>query len=422
MADYYQLISRAVNGLPTNSPEARDAIYERARAALSKQLRSLQPPIAETDIQRESKSLEEAIARTELDAASASLNFVLNPAPATLKPLPPPQFVPAPSKPPSEPVSPAFKTPLQAPSASATAVPPPPADVAAEEPAAESTKLKESSHPAAPTLETSPKSNVRLLIMAAAAFLVVASVAGTALWLKQNPDDPARKPKIDGATNTDAKPAPGKNTERATGPAAPPVTTITPAKPAAPNQTAAGTPAGQVIAVATRAALLLEAPDEPNKVKTYIGTVVWTTTTKTTPNGAFIIMRGDVTVPDADLKFTLNLQKNDDPKFPADLLMDMRFSVGAQNKLPAIKDLIMPEMRQEETARGEPLKGGVVAITPLVYMAGLSQVDRDKTRNAELLTQREWFDIPLTLADGRAAKLTIEKGIAGSRALADALK
>ena len=102
--------------------------------------------------------------------------------------------------------------------------------------------------------------------------------------------------------------------------------------------------------------------------------------------------------------------------------MDMRFSVGAQNKLPAIKDLIMPEMRQEETARGEPLKGGVVAITPLVYMAGLSQVDRDKTRNAELLTQREWFDIPLTLADGRAAKLTIEKGIAGSRALADALK
>eukprot|EP01037_Dinobryon_pediforme_P013410 gene13410-13524_t len=419
MADYYQLISRAVNGLPTNSPEARDAIYERARAALSKQLRSLQPPIAETDIQRESKSLEEAIARTELDAASASLNFALNPAP---QPAPPPisDFI----KPVAEPVKDEIKPSPQA-QLAARPVPPPPAETVTEETAAESSKLRESSHPAAPKLETNQKSNARLLIMAAAAFLVVAGVAGTALWLKQNPDDPARKPKIDGVATTEVKPAPGKNTERANGPAVPPVTTITPAKPTANDQTAGAQPAvksGQNITVATRSALLLEAPDEPTKVKTYIGTVVWSTTSKTTANGTFVIMHGDVTVPDADFKFTLNLQKNDDPKFPADLLMDLRFTAGAQNKLPPIKELAMPEMRQEETARGEPLKGGVVAITPLVYMVGLSQVDRDKIRNAELLAQREWFDIPLILTDGRAAKLTIEKGIAGSRALADALK
>jgi len=55
-------------------------------------------------------------------------------------------------------------------------------------------------------------------------------------------------------------------------------------------------------------------------------------------------------------------------------------------------------------------------------MAGLSRVDREKTRNNDLLTQRGWFDLPMSLPDGRAAKLTIEKGIAGERALAEVMK
>ena len=63
MADYYQLIARAVSALPNNSPEARDAIYERARRALVKQLRILDPPVSEADIERETKLLEEAIAQ-----------------------------------------------------------------------------------------------------------------------------------------------------------------------------------------------------------------------------------------------------------------------------------------------------------------------------------------------------------------------
>ena len=46
MADYYPLIARAIAGLDPSAPgESRRALYERARAALIAQLRSVQPPL-----------------------------------------------------------------------------------------------------------------------------------------------------------------------------------------------------------------------------------------------------------------------------------------------------------------------------------------------------------------------------------------
>lgn len=69
MAEYYPLLARAIAGLPQSTPETRRAIYERARTALIGQLRVVQPPIAEQDIQRESRMLDEAIAQLEAEAA-----------------------------------------------------------------------------------------------------------------------------------------------------------------------------------------------------------------------------------------------------------------------------------------------------------------------------------------------------------------
>ena len=53
MADYYPLIARAVDGIAEGTPEARGAVYQRARSALMLQLRSLEPPLSEDDIERE---------------------------------------------------------------------------------------------------------------------------------------------------------------------------------------------------------------------------------------------------------------------------------------------------------------------------------------------------------------------------------
>jgi hypothetical protein len=70
MADYYPLITKAVAGLDPNAPgESRRAVYERARAALSAQLRTINPPFTDAEITRERLALEEAVRRVEGEAS-----------------------------------------------------------------------------------------------------------------------------------------------------------------------------------------------------------------------------------------------------------------------------------------------------------------------------------------------------------------
>jgi hypothetical protein len=68
MADYHPLITRAVDGLSSNTAEARRTLYERARAALVAQLRGIEPPLSEAEITRERLALEDAIRKVEAES------------------------------------------------------------------------------------------------------------------------------------------------------------------------------------------------------------------------------------------------------------------------------------------------------------------------------------------------------------------
>src|SRR5580700_2794591 len=101
MADYHPLIARAIDGLGTSTGEARRALYERARAALVAQLRSIDPPLSEADITRERLALEDAIRKVEADTVRR-LRSEPRPAAPPLRPSPPaakPQAPPAPPPP-----------------------------------------------------------------------------------------------------------------------------------------------------------------------------------------------------------------------------------------------------------------------------------------------------------------------------------
>src|SRR5947209_1146605 len=92
MADYYPLLAKAVAAQAQSDPEKRHAIYERARKALLGQLRAIQPPVPEPDIERENQALDDAISRLEAEIAAGQAAPPAAPpeAPAAAAPAPPP--------------------------------------------------------------------------------------------------------------------------------------------------------------------------------------------------------------------------------------------------------------------------------------------------------------------------------------------
>ena len=54
------------------------------------------------------------------------------------------------------------------------------------------------------------------------------------------------------------------------------------------------------------------------------------------------------------------------------------------------------------------------------FLIGLSDAPTDNGRNAQLLKEREWMDIPVLYDNGRRAILTVENGVPGNRAFTDA--
>src|SRR5437016_7179822 len=69
MGDYYSLIARAVEALSDNTVDARQNLYERARAALTSSLSRHDPPMSAADIERERSALEAGIQRVEQEAS-----------------------------------------------------------------------------------------------------------------------------------------------------------------------------------------------------------------------------------------------------------------------------------------------------------------------------------------------------------------
>src|SRR5580658_7966391 len=102
MADYHSLLMRAVANLPSaGTPATREAIYVRARKALIEQLRSLRPPLPESDIAREANALDAAIAQIEARYGSQYVAPSSAPSPPAAPSASPPAGKPAAAPPPS---------------------------------------------------------------------------------------------------------------------------------------------------------------------------------------------------------------------------------------------------------------------------------------------------------------------------------
>jgi len=143
MADYKELLRRAISALPENNGAARRAVYEKARSALVGQLRAIQPPLPARDITQHRLQLEDCIRQVEQEASEAVISLGRDtaltprpPAPAPATPAPAPaQTAPAPVPAPrqSAPVAPVV--PAEPPAAAEKPKPEAKAEPVGDEPA-----------------------------------------------------------------------------------------------------------------------------------------------------------------------------------------------------------------------------------------------------------------------------------------------
>uniref|UniRef100_UPI00336A0F0C hypothetical protein n=1 Tax=Terrirhizobium terrae TaxID=2926709 RepID=UPI00336A0F0C len=94
MADFVAVIRRAVDGLATNTPEARVRVYEKARGAVQRQLENMKPRPPEEMLRRQMDKLEAAIAEVETEHAEALPSETVVPVPAEIYEAPAPHAEP----------------------------------------------------------------------------------------------------------------------------------------------------------------------------------------------------------------------------------------------------------------------------------------------------------------------------------------
>ncbi|MFO1136075.1 MAG: hypothetical protein U1E30_12935 [Rhodoblastus sp.] len=274
---------------------------------------------------------------------------------------------------------------------------------------------REAPRPAAPSPATQNGRGNRLWIVGGVVVGVVLLIAGLAIKLRGRPEDLAK------LRPAPAAPAEQQSSGKIAGRVGGENPSTTPEK--TENKTAPAPAQNQPpLPVAHRAALLLEAPETPEKVKTYIGSVVWRLDNVPTGPGQPLgtAIHAEVEIPDAKVRMTIDIQKNTDASLNASHTIEVRFALQPGSVLPGVKQIGAVQMRREDMANGDGLAGVPVPITETYYLVGLARGDME-ARNMELLKNRGWLDVPLALTNGRIAKFSLEKGASGDRVINDAL-
>lgn len=441
MADYHPLISRAVAGLEKNTGENRRVLYERARAALVNQLRSIEPALDESDITRERLALEEAIRKVEADAAkrtrkdegpppdarphslsdqglrdlratlaeaeglggaaaqaNRSAHEVYEAVPGERRAGEPARglhyFEPPGSEPPP---------PVSEPELMEEAPPPPPRPRARE--------LPEGALPPPPYEEETyarPARSWGRVVKWVLLLAVIAGLAGAGYWQRHTISTLV--------ANFRAQPA--KPPQAAAPPSRPKI-----ADRVGENAGATKSATAPAAAVAQKVVLYDEDPNNPQG-KRYVGSAIWRTETVSPGPGLApeLAIRADVEIPERHMRMTWSLRRNTDKALPASHTIEIQFTLPADFPEGGIGNVPGMYMKAGERARGVPLAGLAVKVTNGYFLVGLSAVEIDVQRNIEMLKERDWLDIPLVYTSGKRAILSIEKGTPGQRAFQEAFR
>ena len=434
MADFYPVLSRAVAALPVNTADTRQAIYERARAALLGQLKSIQPPMPEADIARQSDALSLAAARIEAEftAAARMAELPLPVAEAAFSPSEE-QVASAPvaeasvamplasgaevlgaeasaaawaepAKPPKPTVQPPFFAPLpenepvQVPAAEDRSQAAP-GDLGERPPLEPPTLRPRVSAPPKPSDASGQRRTIIVGSIVGLTVLGIAILAYTTMDSSPQPGN-GRAP-----AERAAEQRGGKLGERVGQDAAPTSSAVRPELP-----------------VAQRAVLYIENPEDPQKPQTVGGRVAWRLDSESVGQGRPVdtVVRASVEIPESGIMLTFTIRRNTDAAFPASHILGMRFARSSDDGNGVVKEAGVPQFKADEGERGAPLSAITSSLGDNLFVSALSNVPVEIDRNVDLMTRRNWIDIPVRFASGKRGIVAFEKGFSGDQTITDA--
>jgi hypothetical protein len=408
MADYYPLLSKAVAGLDPNTPEARQAIYGRARMALTRQMASMETPVPQDVIDRELGALDGVVQRLEREAAGLEAEMPVEDKPEMA--LTTVQDIRAPS--------------------------------------------------ARPQVARKDQAKARRPLLAvglSAGFVAVIAIATLAYLRRNEPPAMAQRPVATSAPSTTPSQVPAKTAERvqpgATEPTPPPAPVRAPSPvpvpapapvqaqvpvaapaptPAQPTTAVAPIPTPVVsapaaqpqIAVANRMAVILEGKDEPQKVDVRQGAVVWRSEAVSGGQGQPLqqVVRAIADSPEARIRADITIQKNLDAAFPASHTVQVQFSSLGASELGAVQSLSQIEFRQIENQPGYQLAGQGITVMENVFLVALAKVEPAQSRNIAMMKARPLIYMEFQLVGGRRGAIILEKGVSGQQVFDEAFR
>jgi hypothetical protein len=260
--------------------------------------------------------------------------------------------------------------------------------------------------------EEQPQRSSAALVAALFAVLVIVSLAGALYWWREPVKGWFAAVRLPLQGQAEQNPSRPKIPDRV-------------GQPGQVEQSASAAPAGKNVlaAVAQRVVLYEEDPADPQG-KRFVGSAVWRTESVSPGGGQSpdVAIRADFEIAERNITASMSIRRNTDQALPASHTIELMFNIPADFPFGGIKDVPTILMKQAEQARGAPLAGLVVKVTPTFFLVGLQSGEGEAQHNIQLLKERPWFDIPIVYTNGRRAILAVEKGTPGERAFAEAFK
>jgi hypothetical protein len=171
-----------------------------------------------------------------------------------------------------------------------------------------------------------------------------------------------------------------------------------------------------------RAYLVLAPERAGEKAKPIVGTVDWFLDQPKGASVAAAVLRAEVDIPEAKLKFTMRMQKAQPADTEASQIMQMAFTLAPDGLVPSIFEISMPQARDLSPPQNFDLDGSLLRISPTAYKVRLADKEANSLLNESMVEARPWLVVPMLIAGVRNAGLYLEHAGSGQALIEQAFR